>query len=62
MANVEYIINGARYYQPECKCIGAGHTCYLRPVPNVIVTEGWSFVNSSEGSSSQEFSQPTVRD
>lgn len=60
--NIEYVINGARYYQPECNCVGAGHICYLRPVPSVIATDLRTILNSSEGSSSQEFSQPTVQD
>lgn len=29
-------IRSVEYYQPECKCKGSGHICYLRPVPKVI--------------------------
>lgn len=29
-------IDGVEYDNPECKCKGPGHICYLRPVPTEI--------------------------
>lgn len=32
----EITIDGVVYWQPECKCKGTGHICYLRPLPTVV--------------------------
>lgn len=29
-------IDGVEYFNSECHCKGAGHICYLRPVPNMV--------------------------
>lgn len=30
------VIDGVEYWQPECRCVGQGHICYLRPMPQTV--------------------------